>query len=265
MYNKPLLSTNNAKTIKGEKLGYMTYILYMSPFTFNSKNINVCSHASKGCSDSCLVSSGFGGRFDSVKQGRMNRTEYFLSNRIEFLNQLKNEIEKAIAKNEGKAIVTFRLNGTSDLPFEKYKVFDNNTKNIFEMFPETQFYDYTKNPYRMTKDLPKNYDLTFSRSETNNKIAMDLLAKGFKVSIVFTKTPKEYNGFEVVNGDDDDLTFLKPKGVILGLRYKNATGVGGAEKNRLARESGFVINTDNYPKEILFPKTKIKVDELELV
>ena len=37
---KPLLSTNNSKTVKGEKLGYMTYILYMSPFKANSKGKN---------------------------------------------------------------------------------------------------------------------------------------------------------------------------------------------------------------------------------
>jgi len=95
---KPLLSTNNAKTIKGEKLGYITYILYMSPFTANIKGINVCSHASKGCADSCLVGSGFGGMYTSVKQGRVNKTEHFLRDRVDFLNQVKDEIAKAIKK-----------------------------------------------------------------------------------------------------------------------------------------------------------------------
>jgi hypothetical protein len=241
-YDKPLLSTNNAKTIKGEKLGYITYILYMSPYTANSKGINICSHASKGCADSCLVSSGFGGRFDSVKQGRLNKTEYFLSNRVEFLFKLKAEIDKAIKKNEGVAIPVFRLNGTSDLPYEKYKVFENGTKNIFEMFPDTIFYDYTKNYLRFNKVLPSNYNLTFSRSETNDAIAMSLLNKGVNVAMVFKKLPTEYKGFEVVNGDLDDLRFLDPKGVIVGLRYKNNTGTGGAEKNKLAYSSGFVIN-----------------------
>lgn len=240
---KPLLSTNNAKTIKGEKLGYMTYILYMSPFTSNSKGINVCSHASKGCADSCLVGSGFGGMYTSVMQGRVNKTEYFLSSRIEFLYQLKTEIEKAIAKNKDKAIVTFRLNGTSDLPFEKYKVFDNGTKNIFEMFPDVQFYDYTKNYLRFDKVLPKNYHLTFSRSETNDAKSIEILKRGFNVAMVFDKLPKTYMGYEVINADNDDLRFLDKENVICGLKYKKMTGKGGAEKNKEAFESGFVIKT----------------------
>jgi len=240
---KPLLSTNNAKTIKGEKLGYMTYILYMSPFTANSKGINVCSHASKGCADSCLVGSGFGGMYENVNKGRVAKTEYFLSSRVEFLHQVKAEIEKAIAKHKDKAIVTFRLNGTSDLPYEKYKVFDNGTKNIFEMFPDVQFYDYTKNYLRFDKVLPSNYHLTFSRSETNEAKSLELLKRGFNVAMVFDKLPTEYQGFEVINADNDDLRFLDPKGVICGLKYKKMTGKGGAEKNKVAFESGFVIRT----------------------
>jgi hypothetical protein len=242
-FTKPLLSTNNAKTIKGEKLGYKTFILYMSPFTANSKGINVCSHASQGCADSCLVGSGFGGMYTNVMQGRVNKTEFFLRDRVAFLNKLKGEIEKAIKLNEGKNVVTFRLNGTSDLPYEKYKIFDNNTKNIFELFPDVQFYDYTKNYIRFEKQLPANYHLTFSRSETNHDKAMQILAKGFNVAIVFDKLPETYAGYEVINGDDNDLRFKDKLGVIVGLKYKKNTGTGGAEKNKLAFSSGFVIST----------------------
>ncbi len=250
-YTKPLLTFNNAKTIKGEKLGYKTYILYMSPFTANSKGINVCSHASKGCADSCLFSSGYGGMYTSVMQGRVNKTEFFLRDRIAFLNKLKGEIERAIKLNEGKNIVTFRLNGTSDLPYEKYRVFDNNTKNIFEMFPNVVFYDYTKNYKRFEKQLPSNYYLTFSRSETNNDKAIELLNQGVNVAIVFDVLPETYLGFKVINGDENDLRFKDPKGVIVGLKYKKITGKGGAEKNKLAFESGFVVRTKELQQRIL--------------
>jgi hypothetical protein len=243
---KPLLSTNNAKTIKGEKLGYITYILYMSPFTANSKGINVCSHASKGCADSCLVGSGFGGMYTTVKQGRIDKTEYFLRDRVAFLHQVKDEIAKAIKKNEGKAIVTIRLNGTSDLPYEKYKVFEG--KNIFELYPEVQFYDYTKNYLRFDKELPKNYHLTFSRSETNNDKAMELLRRGFNVAMVFDKLPTEFEGYKVINADEDDLRFLDEKNVICGLKYKKMTGKGA--NNQLAFESGFAIKV-NETKKVL--------------
>ena len=241
MKRKPLLSTNNAKTIKGAKLGYITYILYMSPFKLNSEKKNVCSHASKGCVESCLVGSGFGGMFTSVMAGRVARTEYFLKNRIEFLNQVKTEIEKALKKNKGKAIVTIRLNGTSDIPYENLRVFEGN-KNIFEMFPKVKFYDYTKNYLRFDKPLPKNYTLTFSRSETNHDKAMEILARGFNVAMVMTKLVKKLEGYKVINGDKDDLRFKDPKNVIVGLKYKKMTGLGA--NNKLGVESGFVIDTE---------------------
>lgn len=241
MKRKPLLSTNNKKTIKGEKLGYITYIMYMSPYTVNSKGINLCSHASKGCSDSCLVGSGFGGMYSNVIQGRLNKTEYFLSSRVEFLYQLKSDIEKSIIKHKDKAIVTFRLNGTSDIPFEKFKIFDG--KNIFEIFPDIQFYDYTKNYLRFDKVLPNNYHLTFSRSETNHTKSMELLKRGFNVAIVMNELVNNINGYEVINGDETDLRFLDKENVIVGLRYKNNTGSGGKIKNELAITSGFVLDT----------------------
>jgi hypothetical protein len=251
---KPLLSTNNNKTMKGEKLGYITYILYMSPFKANSLGKNVCSHASKGCVDSCLVGSGFGGIYTNVRDGRIAKTEYFLTSRIEFLMQIKDEIAKALVKNKDKAIVTIRLNGTSDLPFENFRIFEGK-KNIFEVYPNVQFYDYTKNYTRFDKPLPKNYHLTFSRSETNHTKAMELLNKGVNVAMVFDKLPKIFEGFEVINADTDDLRFLDKKGVVCGLKYKKMTGKGA--NNALAFESGFAIKTDINEELLTIPKLSL--------
>jgi len=253
----PLLSTNNYKTIKGEKLGYITYILYMSPFKANSLGKNVCSHASKGCAESCLVGSGFGGMYKGVMLSRVNRTEYFLKDRIEFLNQVKDEIAKAIKKHEGKAIITIRLNGTSDLPYENFRVFEGN-KNIFEVYPEVQFYDYTKNHTRFDKVLPSNYHLTFSRSENNHNKAMELLGHGINVAMVFDVTPKEYAGYKVIDADKDDLRFLDPKGVICGLRYKKMTGKGA--DNVRAFTEGFAIRTLSIEEKIKKAYKKVKKD-----
>ena len=122
MYNKELLSSNNAKTIKGEKKNYKTFILYMSPFTQNSKGVNLCPMASEGCANSCLFESGFGGIYSSVKNGRIEKTEFYLSDRIGFLDKLVVEIgklEKKVADSE--FILAIRLNGTSDISFEKQK------------------------------------------------------------------------------------------------------------------------------------------------
>lgn len=236
-----LLTTNNVKTMKGEKLGYKTYILYMSSYNDNSKGINLCSHASQGCATACLVGSGLGGLYTSVQNARRNKSEFFLSNRVEFLHTLKDEITKIVKKSVDEFIPTIRLNGTTDIRWEKFTVFDG--KNIFELFPTVQFYDYTKNHLRFDKELPSNYHLTFSRSETNNKKAMELLKRGFNVAMVMTKLVSTYKGFQVVNGDETDLRFLDEKNVVVGLKYKNLTGLNGKEKNLQAKISGFVIDT----------------------
>jgi hypothetical protein len=192
--------------------------------------------------------------YTTVKQGRIDKTEYFLRDRVAFLHQVKDEIAKAVKKNEGKAIVTIRLNGTSDLPYEKYKVFEG--KNIFEVYPEVQFYDYTKNYLRFDKELPTNYHLTFSRSETNHDKAIELLGRGFNVAMVFDKLPTEFEGYKVINADEDDLRFLDEKNVVCGLKYKKMTGKGA--NNKLAFESGFAIKTQ-LDKVVKEKKVKLKV------
>jgi hypothetical protein len=211
----------------------------MSPYKDNSKGVNLCPHASKGCSSACLFNSGFGGIYDTVKEGRRNKTEWYLSNKAEFMAQLDKEILAAVNRHKDKHVV-FRLNGTSDIRFEKIKVRDN--KNIFELYPKVQFYDYTKNHIRFDIELPKNYHLTFSRAEHNHNKAIELLSRGFNVAVVFNKElPKKYEGFKVINGDETDLRFKDKKGVVVGLKYKNNTGKGGKENNVYAKESGFVI------------------------
>jgi hypothetical protein len=82
--------------------------------------------------------------------------------------------------------------------------------------------------------LPSNYSLTFSRSETNESQCLDVLARGGNVAVVFrSKTlPTHWNGFPVINGDENDLRFLDPKGVVVGLTAK-----GKAKSDT----SGFVV------------------------
>ena len=240
MYTKNLLTFNNAKTVKGEKKKFITAIMYLSPFTLNSKGVNLCPMASEGCANACLFESGFGGIYQSVKNGRLEKTEFYLSNRIGFLDKLVDEITKLEEKyKDSEFTLAIRLNGTSDISFEKQ--ITSNGKTIFDTFKNIQFYDYTKNYTRFNKPLPSNYHLTFSRSEINHDIAMDILSKGHNVAMVFEKLPETYNGYKVVNGDENDLRFKDPNGVIVGLKYKKNTSKGGAEKNKEAFESGFII------------------------
>jgi hypothetical protein len=121
----------NAKTAKNK---LKTLILYLAPLAQNSQGRNLCPKASDGCAASCLFSAGRGA-FKSVQAARINRTEYFLTQRLEMLQQAAAEINKAAAKVETLAV---RLNGTSDV-------------RIVEMLTERHtiatnvvFYDYTK-------------------------------------------------------------------------------------------------------------------------
>jgi hypothetical protein len=235
-----LFTTNNAKTIKGEKQNFKTYILYMSPAYQNDKNINLCSHATKGCIESCLFKSGFGGIYTSVQKARIAKSNYFLNDRTNFLIQLKKEITAAIKNQKYGEKLAFRLNGTTDINFEKFKIEDN--KNIFELFPEVQFYDYTKNYIRLEKRiLPKNYHITFSRSETNESKAIEMLNLGYNIAAVFDKLPTSYKGFKVINGDENDLRFLDEPNTIVGLKYKKLTGKNA--DNSQGIKSNFVIQT----------------------
>lgn len=225
-----LLTIANAKTVKGEDLGYLTGILYMAPSTF-VKGLNVCKFASEGCKKACLFSAGRG-VMRPVIQARVRRSELFRDDQLAFFEQLNHEIRQLRDKAKRKGMkLAIRLNGTSDISWENIIVPMFKDKNIFQLYPEIQFYDYTKNFTRVKNNKLNNYHLTLSRSETNEAKVLPLVSKS-NVAIVFKDVPSTYKGFKVINGDSHDLRFLDEKGVIVGLTAK-----GKAKKDL----SGFVV------------------------
>jgi len=225
----------NAKTVKGQSLGYMTGIMYMAPFTEAGRG-NVCPHASKGCASACLFTAGRG-RFDNVRTARINRTHFYFDDYQGFFDQLVKEINALIRKAKRKGLVpVVRLNGTSDIPWE-HKKFKHNgeRKTIMQVFEGLTFYDYTKNPKRMFSKLPENYSLTFSRSEENDEKVLDVIKNTEQnVAVVFDGgLPETYMGRKVIDADESDLRFLDEKGVVCGLKAK-----GEAKKD----SSGFVVD-----------------------
>ena len=86
------------------------------------------------------------------------------------------------------------------------------------MFADVQFYDYTKVPGR-DLGIP-NYHLTFSLAESNEEDAAAELQRGMNIAVVFDGVPSEYLGVPVVDGDESDLRFLDPSGVVVGLKAK---------------------------------------------
>ena len=207
-----LLGTANAKTVKGEKKGYLTAVMYLAPF--NLSGFQVCPKASKGCAAACLNTAGRG-RFDKIQNARLRKTKKFFEDKDGFMRQLIKDIRALLRKAEREDMTPcVRLNGTSDIPWERIRY---EGKTLFEIFPNVQFYDYTK---RVKRDPPSNYHLTFSLSEDNDDEARQALANGMNVAVVFKKTPDQFWGFDVVDGDETDLRFLDPPGVIVGFKAK---------------------------------------------
>ena len=224
-----LLSTANPKIQKGTKLGYLSFILHLAPADLSGRE--TCPKRTAGCTAACLNTAGRGGMFrkgentNMIQKARIRKTQYFFNARQDFMLDLKKDIEKAV-KMAGKLglIPVFRLNGTSDLSWEKYDMLPG--LNVFECFPTVQFYDYTKVLGRKTKGIA-NYHLTFSKADGNDSDVAEALMQGMSVVAVYDAIPEG-----VPSADETDLRFLDPKGIMLGLKAK-----GRAKKDY----SGFVI------------------------
>ena len=241
-----LLTVGNPKVLKGMSQGYMTYILHLAPASLSG--YNTCPKATAGCKAACLNTAGRGGMFKKgestnvIQQARIRKTKMFFENRVQFFNDLTKDIQTAIAQSKKLGLIpVFRLNGTSDIAWEKYEVNDTGL-NIFQIFPEVQFYDYTKILGRKVANIP-NYHLTFSAADGNDADVYRAVTQGYNIAVVFgiKKTlpmPETYLGLNVFNGDESDLRFLDPKNVVVGLYAK-----GKAKKDT----TGFV----KYPTILL--------------
>tara|TARA_R110000824_G_scaffold81404_1_gene204641 strand:- start:4031 stop:4747 length:717 start_codon:yes stop_codon:yes gene_type:complete len=221
----------NAKTIKGQKKGFLTGICYLAP-SDASGVMNTCPNASKGCREACLFTAGRGA-MSNVRDPRIAKTVSFHNDPAAWMAQLAKEITALVKRAKKNGLTPcVRLNGTSDIAWEDVAV--GGEQNIMRLFPNVQFYDYSKRPLRVVNNRLPNYHLTFSRSESNEKHVQAVLGAGtINVAVVFRKTlPATFYGRTVVNGDESDLRFLDPVNVVVGLVDK-----GKAKKD----ETGFVV------------------------
>ena len=163
----------NQKIAKGLKYDHATYILHLAPSDLSGV-INVCSMATHGCKIACLMWAGRGGIFkagattNTIQEARIRKTKLYALDRPAFFTQLIADIKLAQKQAARKGLkLSIRLNGTSDIVWEKQRIpsgaFTGQT--IFDIFPDVQFYDYTKIPKRVT---PENYHLTFSNADGNH-------------------------------------------------------------------------------------------------
>lgn len=219
----------NPKTVKGQGRGFLTGILYLAPSKISG--FQVCPTASPGCIAACLYTAGRGG-MTMTQNARIRKTKYYFEDRPSFMMELYKEIRLFVKRAAKRGMVPcIRLNGTSDIPWERVpvtlpegKYYFHHDNNIMQCFPDVQFYDYTKRANR--RNLPPNYHLTFSLSETNEAIAGEWLARGGNVAVVYRheELPRHdtIGGIvrPVVNGFDTDLRFLDQTGAIVGLCAK---------------------------------------------
>lgn len=258
MQNK-IFSTDSAKAIKAQEYGYLNAIHYLAPADYSG--FDLCSHRSPECTKKCL--GWFSGQADMVKhetdinnvrQSRITKSQRFMKQRAAYMLDVVRSIdnESAAAARKGFKLCV-RMNGASDIAFEgiRFVVVRNakgkavsislnnrDGKNIFDHYSHVPFVDYTKNHTRFDRKLPANYHLTFSRSETNESTALQLLTRGVNVAVVFGgEFPTVWNGFYVINGDKNDLRHLDPTG-------ERGFVIALSPKGRKAKKdtSGFVVH-----------------------
>lgn len=217
---KTILGESSAKTVKGEKIGYLTGIVYLVP------DKKICAMAElAGCMIGCLNSAGRGA-FNSVQLARQAKTDYFYNHQQAFLLSLAADIWTLSNKAKKLGLIPLiRPNGTSDILYENLPVVDG--LNIFQLFPTVQFYDYTKHPSRnLTGKTTGNYDLTYSFSAITPK---PISIKGLtnkhnsRAAVVFQKQsdiPSTFRTWPVVDGDNSDVRHIEPKNVVVALYAK---------------------------------------------
>lgn len=258
-------SINSSAKIKknGKVSKQYTYILYLLPA--KASGYQVCAGATKECIAGCLNTSGRVimdiNNANNILTARYKKTRLFFEQRELFMNWLVAELKTAQkkAKKDGFGF-SVRLNGTSDINWDMYLI---NGESIFDIFPDVQFYDYTKIARRTLNNV-KNYDLTFSYNGKNWLISQAILNEGNNVAMIFNikkgqPLPTTYKGYKVLDGDLTDYRPDDEKGCIVGLRWKK---IADKDTNDEIRNSIFVIQEKDILEDILGEKEYVKLEEL---
>tara|TARA_R100001530_G_scaffold95239_1_gene66189 strand:+ start:5296 stop:6075 length:780 start_codon:yes stop_codon:yes gene_type:complete len=241
-----ILTLRNSKLQKKEQdLGYIIVGLSLLParevgnYEDELMGTNMCKWHTPGCIASCINWSGRG-RYPKSQLARARRTIMLKTEPERFFILLEEDLRvmaRRVKKRDMK--LACRLNLYSDHEWER--------TDIPWKFPDVQFYDYTKGLERVLgRNRPKNYHLTFSRSESNIDECHAALNAGVNVAVVFKdELPPHFMGHRVIDGDEYDHRFLDPSAepyfainhgdhpLIVGLRKK---------VSREAADCGFVVD-----------------------
>lgn len=233
----------SSKLTKNGKVGQFTYGVYLAPAS--TSGYNVCLNSTPECRLGCLATSGraaidiFSG-VTRISDARIKKTKLFHEDQTFFMDWLVAEIKAYKAKAVKLGLYfSVRLNCTSDIDWATVK---HNGLNIFEIYPDVQFYDYTKQLTKLFNPIA-NYQLTLSYTGYKPELYKSMLKQGNNIAVVFnvkheTDLPKTFMGFPVVNGDLTDYRVADAKGVVVGLKWKRIAD-RNAEKQIL--NSVFVV------------------------
>lgn len=225
--NKPRILGTSIKVEKSAKRDKtLTAVVYLAASTRSKPygGMNTCPFASQGCAEACLGHTSGRLVMGSSQNAQVWKTLMFRYDRAMFVKILKADIARHAHRAAKKGLhCSVRLNGSSDLAWEHV------APELFREFPHVQFYDYSKSWDRMyaqrAPDFPKNYHLTFSRSEnTLDEMVDQFVASGLNVAVVFRDLPaairEGWRGHRVIDGDLSDYRAGDPEGVVVGLSVK---------------------------------------------
>lgn len=213
----------NAKFLKSK--GWYNTGISLAQSTLSGHNM--CVASTEQCRAACLGGTGRAEFTPIVVDARISRTKLYASDFDTFWSILLPELHKVDRKAKRIGVpVAFRPNILSD------QAWHVKCPQMFKEFPHWQFYGYTKVKSYISDavhgNLPANYHLTYSWSERaslsyveaciDNKI--NVAVPFYDADSLRPTIPQQWHGMPVINGDESDLRFNDPAGVIVGLGVK---------------------------------------------
>lgn len=190
-------------TMDGKKLIFEPYLINLLPASQSGFNLCIC--ATKECAATCLHTAGNIGALVDKTMSRLRKSWFIALDNEQAFKQIAKQIANKKKKvdefnktsKDSRKQMIVRLNGTSDLI---WRAMTGEGGNLFEMFPDIIYYDYSKmdeikNFIRgevLDKDgnslgkFPSNYHLTLSYGGSHG---MDnyrqVLASGENLAVPF--------------------------------------------------------------------------------
>lgn len=202
--------------------GWVLTGLSLAPHTV-AGGPTVCAYSTAECRAVCLGTESGLNVLPSALEAKIAKTKFWQRDPHGFKTQLSAEIGSArrSALKQGLKLGV-RLNVYSDIVWERA------FPQLFELYPDVQFYDYTKVPNRLHR--PNNYHLTYSYTgtEASRRTALAYQAVGINTAVVFPlpELPARFRfadtarSLPVVDGDVNDFRPGDPAGCVVGLKFK---------------------------------------------